>query len=143
MLATFSDGLTVTAIGQIPVAYLARESDNTIVLLNTRFAVPQDYAQYVTHLFTGDEKQRNARKQGRRIIVFGTGSIFNAVLTVLVDGIRQQQYLYSVLSPNFPEGVLWDQGMIPIIGRTFEITFECSGTLVAPSEVQMIFVPYG
>lgn len=142
-LATFSDGLTVTAIGQIPVAYLARESDNNIVLLNTRFTVAQDYAQYVTHLFTGDEKQRNVRKQARRILVFGRGQIVNATMTVVTDGARTDVYQYSAVSPFVLDGLLWEQGLIPVIGRTFSVMLEVQGIGVEPNEIQCQFVPYG
>jgi len=123
---TFAGSISVDAVGQLPVAYLARQTENQIAILDTlTLTAPVEFAIIRSHVITFEGNKTETIKRARRLFVFGTGQITSGFIILTADNARSQTYPYSGVNigGTFPSrGQLICQGIMGLKGFTFDAT---------------------
>lgn len=150
--STYNSALVVSPLGQQSVGLVVRSDTSQIAVIDTASELPQDFAVYYSHPFTGNDQHRDLRKKVVRVNVFGEGTIdpaFGSAYMIIVadqsetDIPRRDVYPYSALSPWPPANMLWRQQTLALTGRTFDVCLYLTGAGIKIREVELQYTVVG
>lgn len=144
---SYNSAYVVSQQGKASYAYVTRNDQNQICVLDTNTPGPVDFAIYYAHPITGEDKHRALKKKVVRINVYGEGDISTdpgmAYMIVIADQSRVDVYPYSPQSADSSQNMIWCQNLLPLTARVIDVVLLVMGSGIVFKEAGMEYSVVG